>query len=65
MALEKPYNDVPGTTVFDADSARQGLSPQPVLHSLMKAENRERFKADESAYLDEWRHDAGAEARPC
>ena len=22
--------------------------------SLMKAENRERFKADESAYLDEW-----------
>ena len=23
--------------------------------SLMKAGNRERFKADESAYLDEWR----------
>ena len=22
--------------------------------SLMKAENRERFKADERAYLDEW-----------
>ena len=26
MALDKPYLDVPGTTIFDADQARKGLT---------------------------------------
>jgi protocatechuate 4,5-dioxygenase alpha chain len=54
MALNKPYADIPGTTVFDADMARRGFHLNQFCMSLMKAENRERFKADQDAYLDEW-----------
>ncbi len=54
MALNKPYNDVPGTTVFDFDMARKGYHLNQFCMSLMKAPNREKFKAGERAYLDEW-----------
>ena len=54
MSLEKPYLDVPGTTIFDADQSRKGYWLNQFCMSLMKAENRERFKADEEAYLAEW-----------
>jgi protocatechuate 4,5-dioxygenase alpha chain len=46
------YNDIPGTTVFDAQRSRQGYWLNQFCMSLMKAENREAFKADESKYLD-------------
>ncbi len=54
MALNKPYNDIPGTTIFDAEQSRLGYHLNQFCMSLMKAENRARFKADERAYLDEW-----------
>ena len=54
MALNKPYLDVPGTTVFDAEQSRKGYHLNQFCMSLMKAANRERFKANERAYLDEW-----------
>ncbi|QXL83724.1 protocatechuate 4,5-dioxygenase subunit alpha [Comamonas sp. NLF-1-9] len=54
MALEKPYLDVPGTIIFDAEQSRKGYWLNQFCVSLMKAENRARFKADERAYLDEW-----------
>jgi protocatechuate 4,5-dioxygenase, alpha chain len=54
MPLSKPYLDVPGTTVFDADESRKGYHLNQFCMSLMKAENRMRFKANERAYLDEW-----------
>jgi protocatechuate 4,5-dioxygenase alpha chain len=54
MALDKPYTDVPGTTIFDADQSRKGYHLNQFCMSLMKAVNRERFKADERTYLDEW-----------
>lgn len=54
MALEKPYLDIPGTTIFDADMSRIGYHLNQFCMSLMKAENRDRFHADERAYLDEW-----------
>ncbi len=54
MALEKPYSDIPGTTIFDADMARIGYHLNQFCMSLMKAENRDRFKSDARAYLDEW-----------
>ena len=54
MPLDKPYLDVPGTTIFDADQARKGYHLNQFAMSLMSAENRDRFKADERAYLDEW-----------
>ncbi|MCB1696758.1 MAG: protocatechuate 4,5-dioxygenase subunit alpha [Halioglobus sp.] len=54
MALKKPYQDIPGTTIFDADMARIGYHLNQFCMSLMNARNRERFKADERACLDEW-----------
>jgi protocatechuate 4,5-dioxygenase alpha chain len=54
MPLDKPYLDIPGTTIFDADQARKGYHLNQFCMSLMKAENRERFRADERAYLQEW-----------
>ena len=54
MALSKPYLDVPGTTIFDAEQGRKGYHLNQFCMSLMKAANRERFKANERAYLDEW-----------
>ena len=54
MSFDRPYTDIPGTTVFDADQMRRGYWLNQFCVSLMKPENRERFKADERAYLDEW-----------
>lgn len=54
MALDKPYLDIPGTIVFDADQSRRGYHLNQCCMSLMKAENRARFKQDEAAYLSEW-----------
>ena len=54
MALQKPYLDIPGTTIFDAEQSLKGYHLNQFCMSLMKAANRERFKADERAYLDEW-----------
>jgi protocatechuate 4,5-dioxygenase alpha chain len=48
------FEDIPGTRVFTAKRARQGYHMNQFAMSLMKAENRERFKADERAYMDEW-----------
>jgi len=54
MPLEKPYLDIPGTILFDAEQSRKGYHLNQFCMSLMKAENRERFKADQRAYLNEW-----------
>ncbi|NBW77674.1 MAG: protocatechuate 4,5-dioxygenase subunit alpha [Betaproteobacteria bacterium] len=54
MPLDKPYLDVPGTTIFDAEQSRKGYWLNQFCMSLMTAPNRERFKADQRAYLDEW-----------
>jgi len=48
------FEDVPGTRVYTAQRARQGYHLNQFAMSLMKAANRERFKQDERAYLDEW-----------
>ncbi|MEP5938255.1 MAG: protocatechuate 4,5-dioxygenase subunit alpha [Erythrobacter sp.] len=47
--------DIPGTRVFTAARARKGYHLNQFSMSLMKPENRERFKADEKSYLDEWK----------
>jgi protocatechuate 4,5-dioxygenase alpha chain len=54
MSLPKEYDDLPGTVVFDADQARRGYHLNMFCMSLMKAENRAAFKANERAYLDQW-----------
>lgn len=54
MVDNSAFDDIPGTTVFTAQRSRQGYHLNQFCMSLMKAENRERFAADERAYLDEW-----------
>lgn len=54
MPLDKPYLDVPGTTIFDAEQSRKGYWLNQFCMSLMRADQRARFKADERAYLDAW-----------
>ena len=54
MSLNKPYLDVPGTIIFDAEQSRKGYWLNQFCMSLMKADNRARFKADQRAYLNEW-----------
>lgn len=48
------FDDIPGTRVYTAARARQGYHLNQFCMSLMKAENRERWKADERAYLADW-----------
>ena len=52
--VEKDYDDIPGTYVFDADRSRQGYHLNMFCMSLMKAENRKAFKADEAKYLEQF-----------
>ncbi len=55
MSLEKPYSQIPGTIIFDAEMARRGYHLNQFCVSLMKEQNRQRFKTDQRVYLDEWR----------
>jgi protocatechuate 4,5-dioxygenase alpha chain len=48
------FDDIPGTVVFTGRQTRKGYHLNQFCMSLMKADNRERFKADPGAYLDEW-----------
>lgn len=48
------FDDIPGTRVYTAARARQGYHLNQFAMSLMKAENRARWLADERAYLNEW-----------
>ncbi|HNP36055.1 MAG TPA: protocatechuate 4,5-dioxygenase subunit alpha [Woeseiaceae bacterium] len=46
--------DIPGTRVYTAQRARQGYWMNQFAMSLKSAANRERWKADEKAYLADW-----------
>jgi protocatechuate 4,5-dioxygenase alpha chain len=54
VVLEKPYANIPGTTIFDAEQSRRGYHLNMFCMSLMKSANRERFKANERAYRNDW-----------
>lgn len=49
---EKPYEDIPGTFVFDADRSRIGYHLNQFCISLRLQKNRDAFNAGEEAYLD-------------
>lgn len=51
---EQPYDDIPGTFVFDAERSRQGYGVNMFCMSLMKDENRKAFKANEAQYLKQF-----------
>ncbi len=48
---QEAYEDIPGTWIFDAQRARIGYHLNEFLYSLMKAENRKAFLANEREYL--------------
>ena len=47
-----PFDDIPGTTLFDAKKSRQGYHLNMFCMSLMKDENRKAFRENEAKYLD-------------
>jgi protocatechuate 4,5-dioxygenase alpha chain len=47
----KEYDDIPGTTVFDAERSRQGYHLNMFCMALMTAGNRAAFKANEAEFL--------------
>jgi protocatechuate 4,5-dioxygenase, alpha chain len=49
------FEDIPGTLVFNTFRSRQGFNLNQFCMSLMKAENREKFKANEAEYLKPWK----------
>jgi protocatechuate 4,5-dioxygenase alpha chain len=48
------YDDIPGTTVFDAERSRQGYHLNMFCMALMTAENRAAFKANEAEFLQRY-----------
>ncbi len=52
---EQPYDDIPGTFVFDAERSREGFGINMFCMSLMKEDNRKAFKADEAEYLKKFK----------
>lgn len=48
------FEDIPGTRVFTAARARAGYHLNQFAMSLMRPENRERWKSDEAAYIADW-----------
>jgi len=52
--MEKDYEDIPGTFVFDADRSREGYHLNQFCISLRLQKNRDQFNAGEEAYLDKF-----------
>jgi protocatechuate 4,5-dioxygenase alpha chain len=52
---QQPYDDIPGTFVFDAERSREGFGINMFCMSLMKEDNRKAFKADEAGYLKKFK----------
>lgn len=51
---DKPYEDIPGTFVFDADRSRVGYHLNQFCISLRLQKNRDAFNADEAGYLENY-----------
>ncbi len=49
--IDKEYDDIPGSFVFDQERSRRGYGINMFCMSLMKDENRKAFKANEAEYL--------------
>jgi protocatechuate 4,5-dioxygenase alpha chain len=51
MRVPHDYDDIPGTTVFDAERSRRGYHLNMFCMALMKPEARAAFKANEAEFL--------------
>ena len=52
--MANPFDDIPGTILFNSAQSRMGFHLNQFCMSLMKPDNRAAFLADERAYLDRW-----------
>ena len=52
MSQPPDYESIPGTYVYDSRRGREGYALNMFCMSLNKAENRNSFKENQSAYLD-------------
>lgn len=52
--LKEAFEDVPGTYLFTADRCKAGYWLNMFCMSLQKEANREEFRADEAAYLQQY-----------
>lgn len=52
--MTKAYDDIPGTYVMDGEHCRKGYGLNMFCMSLNKEANRDAFRQDESAYLDQF-----------
>lgn len=52
MGMNKDYEDIPGTFIFDADRGREGYHLNQFCISLRLQKNRVTFMADQESYLD-------------
>jgi protocatechuate 4,5-dioxygenase, alpha chain len=57
------YDDIPGTYLFNQERCRAGFHLNMFFMSLLKADNRKAFLADENKYLDQY--PLTAEQRRC
>jgi protocatechuate 4,5-dioxygenase alpha chain len=54
LSEPREYDDIPGTIVFDGRRSRRGYALNKFLMSLNQPANRDAFRADEGAYLDQF-----------
>ncbi len=54
MTTREDFAGIPGTTVFDGEQSRRGYRLNQFCMSLLVPANRDRFRTDEEAYLNEW-----------
>ena len=54
MRDDKDYSDIPGTYVFDPQHSMMGYPLNMFCMSLNKAENRDKFRQNETTYLDQF-----------
>lgn len=52
MTDKKPYDDIPGTIVFDSDQAARGYHLNQFCISLRQQANRDAFKENPETYID-------------
>lgn len=54
MTDAKPYDDIPGTIVFDSAQAARGFQLNQFCISLRQQQNRDAFTEDPQAYIDQF-----------
>lgn len=54
MREPRDYDDIPGTYVFDGEHSRKGYHLNMFCMSLNEAENRDKFREDEIAYIQNY-----------